>query len=121
MMGVNSGGVYVLFFLELLETLGIHVNTPVAIMQDNMSAIGIMTGEHKLAMSSKHIALRNLWVMDYAKRAILGFKYLETSRMTPDILGKNLTGHLFRRHRYGMMSWVGTRPGDDTEESFSLV
>jgi hypothetical protein len=121
MMGVNSGGVYVLFFLELLQTLGINVKTPVKIMQDNMSAIGIMTGEHKLAMSSKHIALRNLWVMDYAKRAIFEFVYLVTTMMTPDILGKNLVGYPFRRHRYGMMGWPGTRPENDSEESYSLA
>ena len=117
-LGVNEAGVYILFLKELLESLGIDVPNPVPIYQDNESCIGILQGESKIAMSSKHMHLRNMWIMDNIKRLEFILKYRETERMTPDVLGKSLCGYLFRRHRYGMMRWKGTRPYDDSEATF---
>jgi hypothetical protein len=119
-LGVNEGGVYILYIRELMDTLGFDMKAPTVIYQDNESAIGIMTGEHKLAMSSKHIHLRNLWIMDYINRSAFTMVYRETKLMTADILGKSLVGHLFQRHRYGVMNWRGTKPKDDPDSMFSL-
>ncbi len=121
MLGVNEGGIYILFIRELLDTLGIDMNAPTVIYQDNESAIGIMTGEHKIAMASKHIQLRNLWIMDSIANNVFRLEHLETKLMTADILGKNLVGHLFKRHRYGVMNWAGTKPRDDDESIYSRV
>ena len=120
MLGVNEGGVYVLFIRELLSSLGIAVYGPTLILQDNESAIGIMTGEHKIAMSSKHIHLRNLWIMDYVKWSEFAFEHRKTKFMTADLLGKGLVGHLFKRHRYGVMNWPGLMPADDEKFMFAL-
>jgi len=120
MLGVNEGGVYLLFIRELLSTLGIRFPGPITIYQDNESAIGIMTGDHKIAMSSKHVHLRNLWIMDYVSRGEFIFDHRETKFMTADLLGKALVGHLFRRHRFGVMNWTGLKPDDDSSFMFAL-
>ena len=120
MLGVNEGGVYVLFIRELLSSLGINIDGPTVIFQDNESAIGIMTGEHKLALSSKHINLRNLWIMDYVEKSEIKFDHRRTKFMTADLLGKGLVGHLFKRHRYGVMNWTSLKPEEDEEFMFAL-
>jgi hypothetical protein len=120
MLGVNEGGVYVLFIRELLSTLGINQENAITVFQDNESAIGIMSGDNKMAMSSKHISLRNLWVRDLVERSEVKFIHRKTKFMTADILGKGLVGHLFQRHRYGIMNWASCKPEDDSEAMYSL-
>ena len=117
-LGVNEAGVYILFLKEFLESLGLSINTPVPIYQDNESCIGILQGDHKIAMSSKHMHLRTLWVMDYIKRLIFVMRHLDTKRLSADMLGKSLCGLLFRRHRYGIMKWPGTKPYEDFESVY---
>ena len=40
--------------------------------------------------------------------------------MTADLLGKGLVGHLFKRHRYGVMNWPGLMPAGDEKFMFAL-
>jgi hypothetical protein len=120
MLGVNEGGVYVLFIRELLSTLGINQENAITVFQDNESAIGIMSGNNKMAMTSKHISLRNLWIRDQVNRSEIKFEHRKTKFMTADILGKGLVGHLFKRHRYGVMNWASLKPEDDSEAMYSL-
>ena len=120
MLGVNEGGVYILFVRELLSTLGIYHDGAVTIFQDNESAIGIMSGDNKMAMSSKHISLRNLWITDYVNRSEFKFSHRKTKFMTADLLGKGLVGHLFKRHRYGVMNWKTLKPDADSDFMYSL-
>lgn len=120
MLGVNEGSVYILFVRELLATLGIYHNGAVTILQDNESAIGLMSGNHKMAMSSKHILLRNLWIIDYIRRSEFKLSHRRTKFMTADILGKALVGHLFKRHRFGVMNWRGLKPEEDADYMYAL-
>ena len=82
----------------LLETMGIEVESPTLIWEDNSACIDI-TCNDTACKRSKHIDVRHHFIREYYKAGIIDIKYIPTKSQPADILTKTLGPTLFKFFR----------------------
>jgi hypothetical protein len=96
LVAVDESVPYVLWILTLLENLGLSVKKPVQIMQDNLSAIGIINNGGSFTRS-KHMVARHGFVKQYLDSGDITFKHCPGDVMPADMLTKPLDGTRLRK------------------------
>lgn len=83
---------------SLLFEIGIEINQPISMFEDNQSCIKIAEEprEHK---RMKHIDIKYCFIRDEIANGIIKVKYKPTSEQTADIMTKGLGTNLFVKHR----------------------
>lgn len=83
---------------SLLGEIGININIPITIFEDNQSCIRIAEEprEHK---RMKHIDIKYCFIRDEIANGIIRVQYKPTAEQTADIMTKGLGRILFIKHR----------------------
>jgi hypothetical protein len=84
--------------LGIMKDMGIEVNGPTEIGQDNMATITLINDGHFNART-RHIDLRFHHTHQQQQLGVLQVKYLDTHNMSADALTKQLPKHSFILHR----------------------
>jgi hypothetical protein len=84
--------------LGIMKDMGIEVNGPTEIGQDNMATITLINDGHFNART-RHIDLRFHHTHQQQQLNVLQVKYLDTHNMSADALTKQLPKHSFILHR----------------------
>ena len=87
----------------VLEEIGIKVQQPICIKEDNEATIKLGTNNMSSARS-KHIELRHHVIRYYNDKGTIKLQYVPTSRMIADMLTKCLTRPSFERLRVTVMT-----------------
>jgi hypothetical protein len=96
LVAVEESVPYVLWMLTLLENLGIRVKKPINVMQDNLSAIGIINNGGSFNRS-KHMIARHGFVKQHVEFGDITFKHCAGDVMPADMLTKPLDGTRLRK------------------------
>ena len=88
----------VIWVTMLLETMGIQVETPTLIWEDNSACIDI-TCNDSACKRSKHIDVRHHFIREYYKAGVIDIKYISSKSQPADILTKSLGPSLFKFFR----------------------
>jgi hypothetical protein len=96
LVAVDESIPYVLWMITLLENLGLHVSKPVNVMQDNLSAIGIINNGGSFSRS-KHMIARYGFVKQHVELGDVIFKHCPGEVMPADMLTKPLDGTRLRK------------------------
>jgi hypothetical protein len=91
LVAIEEAVPYVLWMLTLLENLNLEVVKPVSIMQDNLSAIGIVNNGGSFNRS-KHMVARYQFVRQHMELGDITFKHCSGDIMPADMLTKPLEG-----------------------------
>jgi hypothetical protein len=107
----------VVYIRQLLETLGIKVDSPTCIFEDNQSAI-IMAEGTGMQNRTKHIELRYYAIRGYIADGKIELKYLGTDEMIADTLTKALARVKFEKFRelMGMIALGGSAVSEKTRD-----
>lgn len=83
---------------SILSEIGININVPIIIYEDNQSCIRIAEEprEHK---RMKHIDIKYCFIRDEIANGVVKIKYKSTADQTADIMTKGLGRILFIKHR----------------------
>jgi hypothetical protein len=87
---------YVLWMITLMEDLNLHVEKPVHIMQDNMSAIGIINNGGSFSRS-KNMVARHGFIKQHVELGDITFKHCPGDIMSADMLTKPLDGSRLKK------------------------
>ena len=79
----------VIWLRQLLDDLGVAVNQPTLIYEDNQSVIKLAVSD-KINTRTKHIDIRHHHLRDLVDRHVINFVYCETNNMIADVLTKPL-------------------------------
>jgi hypothetical protein len=74
---------------NLLEDIGFRQEDPSIVYEDNQSVIAAISGKMN-HQRTKHINIKYQYTREQAKQGVITVKYLETERMTADLLTKAL-------------------------------
>jgi hypothetical protein len=91
LVAVEESVPYVLWILTLLQDLGLSVQKPVKLMQDNLSAIGIINNGGSFNRS-KHMVARHGFVKQHMELGDVMFHHCPGEVMPADMLTKPLDG-----------------------------
>ena len=96
-VALDSCGREVEYLLMLFESMNLHVNKPVVVLEDNQSAIAMTLGR-SVYKRSKHINLRYHYVRQLIAQGKLEIRYQPTELQPADLFTKALAHTLFLRH-----------------------
>ena len=105
------------YLAQLWDDLRLGINTPITVLEDNESAIGMTVGliQHK---RSKHIALRYHYIRQLVgERQLLRLRFQPTHLNPADLMTKPLGRILFARHASVVM---GHKPIPLSEQDLDL-
>ena len=91
LVAVEESVPYVLWILTLLDNLGLEVKKPVKLMQDNLSAIGIVNNGGSFNRS-KHMVARHGFVKQHMDLGDVILQHCPGEVMPADMLTKPLDG-----------------------------
>ena len=104
----------VIWIVMVLREIGIQVQTPIEFMEDNQATIKL--GQNKMASArSKHIELRHHVIRYHNVKGTILLEYIETDKMTTDMLTKVLPRPGFQRMRAAVMTNQHVNVNDDHE------
>jgi hypothetical protein len=94
---LEEASTYAVWFRLLLSTLGIDVQYPIPVFQDNKSAIiiAMQGGQFK---RTKHLLCKESFLKERIESGDIALKYLPTGQMPADMLTKPLGPTLLQRH-----------------------
>jgi hypothetical protein len=96
LVAVEESVPYVLWMLMLFQNLGLRVKKPVDIMQDNLSAIGIIKNGGSFNRS-KHMIARHGFIKQHVESGDIIFQHCAGDIMPADILTKLLDGSRLKK------------------------
>ena len=96
LVAVEESVPYVLWMTTLMQDLNLHVEKPVHIMQDNMSAIGIINNGGSFSRS-KHMVARHGFIKQHVELGDITFKHCPGDIMPADMLTKPLDGSRLKK------------------------
>jgi hypothetical protein len=96
LVAVEESVPYVLWMLTLLQNLNLRVVKPVSVMQDNLSAIGIINNGGSFSRS-KHMIARHGFVKQHVDMGDITFKHCPGDVMPADILTKPMEGSRLKK------------------------
>lgn len=76
------------WLVQILKDIGIHVDQPTVIYEDNQSAIKIASGQTK---KTKHIDIKYHFVREKVNEKLVKILYIDTQKQLADLLTKPLT------------------------------
>jgi hypothetical protein len=88
-------------FKNILNELGLSVNSPTTIFQDNKSSILLVLNGSN-SFKSRHINVRYFLTKEQLENHNIVIDYLNTNFMKADILTKALIGEIFKK----MRDWI---------------
>jgi len=77
------------FVMNLLKEMGVAVDTPVIVNEDNAGAL-FLAKNHSLGQRTKHIDIKYHYVRDLIENGIIEIKYVQTNWNLADIMTKSL-------------------------------
>lgn len=96
LVAADTGVLHLLWLILVYEFLG-YPQTPVTIMQDNMSTMAVcQTGQSKSGRL-KHMVVRYNFIHGQQEDNIITFEHIESPRMLADIMSKPVDPPTFRR------------------------
>jgi len=106
---VCEGATYVVWIRELLIFYGYDMNTPVRMLQDNLSTIWLGTHDGSFS-KNKHTIIKRAYVREKIEDGVLVVVHCDTERMSADMGTKPLCKKLMLRHMgaIGMVDIGGT-------------
>ena len=100
----------------VLREIGIQVQTPREIKEDNEATIKL--GQNKMASArTKHIDIRHHVIRYHNEKGTIRLSYIPTSKMIADMLTKCLPRPAFEELRSQVMTDVDVDVNDDRYES----
>lgn len=87
----------VLAVKHLAEELGIVINRPIPIYEDNTGVIAL-SKRNVISKRTKHIAIRHCFMNDCVKQGLIEFRYVKSEDNIADMLTKPLMKSLFQKH-----------------------
>jgi hypothetical protein len=96
LVAVEESIPYVLWMLLQMENLGLNIKKPVQIMQDNLSAIGIINNGGSFNRS-KHMIAKYGFVKQHVETGDVIFKHCSGDVMPADMLTKPMDGTRLRK------------------------
>ncbi|MEM7375839.1 MAG: Ty1/Copia family ribonuclease HI, partial [Bacteroidota bacterium] len=103
------------FVHSLLSEMGIKVDTPMIVHEDNQGAIFLAKNE-ALGQRTKHIDTRYHFTRELIQLGLLNVVYIKSEENMADTMTKNLNEKLFWRHTGKMMSIEQNGPPDESRE-----
>ena len=77
------------FVMNLLKEMGVAVDTPVIVNEDNAGAL-FLAKNHSLGQRTKHIDIKYHYVRDLVENGFIEIKYVQTNWNLADIMTKSL-------------------------------
>jgi hypothetical protein len=96
LVAVEESVPYVLWILSLLQDLGLETKKPVKLLQDNLSAIGIIQNGGSFNRS-KHMVARYGFVKQHMELGDVAFEHCPGEVMPADMLTKPLDGSRIKK------------------------
>ena len=93
------------FVKNMLEWMGLKIKLPMKIYLDNQAAI-MMIRNNYTTVGSRHCSLRIWYLRDLYMKNIIDPIYVKSEDNTSDILTKNTTRELFKKHSLKMVEDV---------------
>ena len=87
----------ILFVLQVLESMGIKVKTPVTVRVDNMGAI-FMTDNSSSSSRTRHIDTRWHFVRELVEGKVVEIIFVKSAENKSDGFTKNISGDLYEAH-----------------------
>lgn len=89
------------WIVNFLKEIGIDMNKPVTIFEDNISCIKIAE-EPREHQRMKHIDIKYCFIHDEIANGIVRIEYIPTTDQLADVMTKGLGKNLFVKHRDGL-------------------
>ncbi|HSN67552.1 MAG TPA: Ty1/Copia family ribonuclease HI [Fusibacter sp.] len=87
----------VIFAKQVLESISIDLSYPIEIKCDNIGAI-YLANNHSTSQRTKHIDTRRHFVREYVENEVLKVVFVKSEDNEADILTKNTSEDLFKKH-----------------------
>jgi hypothetical protein len=91
----------VIYFCNILTSLGTEVELPMTIFVDNTGAIHL-SNNWSTAPRTKHIALCYHYVCEMIEQGMIEIKFVRSEEKVSEIFTKNLHKGLFEKHQDGL-------------------
>ena len=95
--GLSEISKEVIFVKNVLDTMGIEIEYPIIIKVDNVGAI-YLAHNYTTGQRTKHIDIRTHFVREYIEDGIIKVIFVKSEDNDADILTKNPTEKIFKRH-----------------------
>jgi ribosomal protein L7Ae-like RNA K-turn-binding protein len=87
----------ILFVIQILESMGIKVQSPVTVRVDNMGAI-FMAENTSSSSRTRHIDTRWHFVRELVEDKKIEIVFVRTDENVADVFTKNVPGEVFKTH-----------------------
>ena len=87
----------IMFTKQLLDTIGIPLQLPIAVRVDNVGAM-FLANNFSVGQRTKHIDIRAHVVREYIEEGILTIIFVRTDDNDADIFTKNTSEETFKKH-----------------------
>lgn len=88
-MALAEGCQELIWTRHLLEEIGVAIEQPIEVFEDNQSCIKMVNSE-RIERRSKHIETRYFFVRDLQQKQMINVRYCPTETMLADLLTKPL-------------------------------
>ena len=92
----------VIFVLQLLESMMLHVELPVIVYVDNMGAI-FMSNNNSTSTRTKHVDVRTKFVTQHVEDGTVKVVFVKSENNDADLFTKNLSSVLLNEHSRKMI------------------
>ncbi len=87
---------HLILLTNLLEELGIEVNKPIPIWEDNMAVIELISNDKILKGNARFIDRKYFATRDNVQKGDITLKYVDTANQIADCLTKAISGQRFQ-------------------------
>ena len=94
-VGVSDFLTYGIWLSRFVTELGIDIQVPISVYQDNISGVKIMNKQHGNFKRTKHFINKYEWIKQHVDSGIIKFIYLPTQHMLADVFTKPIIGYLY--------------------------
>ena len=105
------------FIVQLLKTMNIEVELPIAVYVDNVGAIWLLN-KQTTSDRTKHIDIRTSFVKEYQEDGNIIIKFVKSEENEADIFTKNTTNVIFHNHQKKLV-WDKTNVDNEMKQELS--